>query len=165
MSDTYPPIGDYGYIADCHSAALVSRHGSIDWCCMPRIDSRSCFARLLGWETGGYCQISPLPANLPPRGSYLENTLILETTFKHRRGQGQAARFFPHAGGGGAPPLQADPAHRGGVGGLSRASGRRVAPPGLRGHQTLDQKRTAGDSFVPSVDRTACSSREIFHWR
>ena len=48
--EPYPPIGDYGFIADCHSSALVSRSGSIDWCCMPRIDSRSCFARLLDWK-------------------------------------------------------------------------------------------------------------------
>jgi len=43
----YPPISDYAYIADCHSAALVSKSGSIDWCCMPRIDSGSCFGRIL----------------------------------------------------------------------------------------------------------------------
>jgi GH15 family glucan-1,4-alpha-glucosidase len=43
----YPPISNYGYIADCHSSALVSTSGSIDWCCMPRLDSGSCFGRLL----------------------------------------------------------------------------------------------------------------------
>jgi GH15 family glucan-1,4-alpha-glucosidase len=56
---SYPPIDHYGFIADCHSAALVSRTGSIDWCCMPRIDSNSCFGRILDWEKGGYWRIAP----------------------------------------------------------------------------------------------------------
>ena len=58
-TEASPPIGDYGFIADCHSAALVSKSGSIDWCCMPRIDSGSCFGRLLGWKTGGFCRDRP----------------------------------------------------------------------------------------------------------
>ena len=45
----YPPIADYGVIAECHTAALVSRTGSIDWCCMPRLDSGTYFGRILDW--------------------------------------------------------------------------------------------------------------------
>ena len=55
----YPPIEDYALISDCHGTALVSRSGSVDWCCMPRMDADSCFGRLLDWEVGGYCAITP----------------------------------------------------------------------------------------------------------
>ena len=89
--DSYPPIGDYGYIADCHSSALVSRSGSIDWCCMPRIDSSSVFGRLLDWRKGGYCQIVPSGAHEMSR-RYVEKTLVLETTFRTGRGHLDEAR-------------------------------------------------------------------------
>ena len=53
-SDTYPPIADYGLISDMHSCALVSRTGSIDWCCFPRFDSPSVFRRIPALGKGGY---------------------------------------------------------------------------------------------------------------
>jgi GH15 family glucan-1,4-alpha-glucosidase len=105
MSDTYPPISDYGYIADCHSAALVSRHGSIDWCCMPRTDSSSCFCRLLDWRNGGFCRISPAGSFETSR-TYLENSLILETTFTMDTGKFRLLDFFPMRTGGKYEPYR-----------------------------------------------------------
>ncbi len=52
------PIADYGLLSDRHSAALVSRDGSVDWLCFPRFDSPSIFARLLD-DDAGHWSIRP----------------------------------------------------------------------------------------------------------
>jgi GH15 family glucan-1,4-alpha-glucosidase len=94
-ADDYPPIADYALIGDCHAAALVSRAGSIDWCCLPRFDSGACFARLLDWEHGGFCEIQPdVPSTLPPSRAYLEGTLVLVTTFNAPGGHARVIDCF-----------------------------------------------------------------------
>jgi len=100
-----PPISDYGYISNCHSAALVSRNGAIDWCCMPRIDSSSCFGRLLDWERGGYCQIHPRDSYTSSR-RYLERTLVLETVFTTAEAAIRLLDLFPMREGGRHHPWQ-----------------------------------------------------------
>ncbi|HEX5146562.1 MAG TPA: trehalase-like domain-containing protein, partial [Conexibacter sp.] len=57
-TDPYPPISDYALLGDCHGVALVSRAGSVDWCCLPRFDSGSSFGRLLDPERGGHCSVA-----------------------------------------------------------------------------------------------------------
>ncbi|MEM8570189.1 MAG: glycoside hydrolase family 15 protein [Pseudomonadota bacterium] len=74
-------IGDYGLIADGRSCALVSRTGSIDWLCWPRLDSPACFAALLGSRENGRWRIAPtLDAQVSRR--YEPFTMILETTYE-----------------------------------------------------------------------------------
>jgi GH15 family glucan-1,4-alpha-glucosidase len=90
--DGYRPIGDYALIGDCHTAALISRHGSIDWCCLPRFDAGSTFAHLLDSERGGRCAI--VPADGGPweiTRSYVGDSLVLETALQGRTG---AARLI-----------------------------------------------------------------------
>ena len=52
-------LEDYGLIGDLQSAALVGRDGSIDWLCLPRFDSASCFSALLGDERHGRWLLAP----------------------------------------------------------------------------------------------------------
>jgi len=54
------PIEDYGIIGNTYTAALVSREGSIDWLCLPRFDSESVFAALLGEPKHGRWLIAPV---------------------------------------------------------------------------------------------------------
>ena len=55
MTSTTPMKNlDYGIIGNCKTAALVSRTGSIDWCCLPDFDSGSFFAHILDKENGGF---------------------------------------------------------------------------------------------------------------
>src|ERR671925_85221 len=73
------PIAEYGLLADCNSAALVDRAGSIDWLCLPRYDSAAVFARILGADAGHW-SIRPVGAFTSER-RYLPGTLVIETTF------------------------------------------------------------------------------------
>lgn len=76
----YPPISDYAFLSDCHSAALVSRDGSVDWCCFHRFDASPVFGRLLDWEAGGYFRVAPKDP-YTVRRRYVAGTNVLETRF------------------------------------------------------------------------------------
>src|SRR3954452_24976950 len=75
----FKPIGEYGMLADCNSAALVGRDGSIDWLCLPRYDSDAIFARILDPD-GGHWSIRPAGEYRVER-RYVAGTLVIETTF------------------------------------------------------------------------------------
>jgi len=88
------PIEDYALIGDCETAALVGRDGSIDWLCLPRFDSDSCFAALLGNPENGCWTMAPEEAAQVSR-RYRGDTLILETTFKTSSGSVLLVDFMP----------------------------------------------------------------------
>jgi GH15 family glucan-1,4-alpha-glucosidase len=92
-------IEDYALIGDGHTAALVSREGSVDWLCWPRFDSGACFAALLGTPEHGRWLITPdLPDGAPPpviTRRYRGDTLILETDFATPDGEITLIDFMP----------------------------------------------------------------------
>ncbi|MHB8453036.1 MAG: glycoside hydrolase family 15 protein [Mycobacteriales bacterium] len=77
-------IEDYAVIGDLHTAALVGRNGSIDWLCVPRLDSGAVFAALLGSEENGHWQLAPTDSSgvRSVRRRYRGETLVLETEFE-----------------------------------------------------------------------------------
>ena len=103
-TDPYPPIADYALIGDCHSSALVSRTGSIDWCCMPSFAGGSYFGRLLDWKKGGHCSISPVRLSAHVTRRYHDGTLVLETTFRSGGGEIRVHDLFAMRRGGKRSP-------------------------------------------------------------
>jgi alpha,alpha-trehalase len=76
----FPPIGSYGFLSDCHTAALVSFGGSVEWLCFPRFDSPSTFAALLD-RGAGHMSLRPKGVVVPISRRYVPGTLVIETTW------------------------------------------------------------------------------------
>lgn len=91
---TYPPIKDFGLIGDLHTAALVSKNGSIDWCCWPDFDSPAVFCKLLDAERGGSFATNPLN-NFVSSQRYLDGTNVLQTVFETNSGKIRLSDFMP----------------------------------------------------------------------
>ncbi|MGW0762176.1 glycoside hydrolase family 15 protein [Streptomyces sp. NPDC002814] len=92
----HPHIEDYALIGDEQTAALVGRDGSVDWLCLPRFDSASCFARLLGDEENGHWRIAPKDASGPcTRRAYRPNTLVLDTEWDTDEGSVRVTDLMP----------------------------------------------------------------------
>ncbi len=79
-NDRFPPIGSYGFLSDCHTSALVSFSGSVEWLCLPRFDSPSAFAALLD-RGAGHFKLGPRGVVVPISRRYEPGTLIVETTW------------------------------------------------------------------------------------
>ncbi|TPN85109.1 glycoside hydrolase family 15 protein [Aquimarina algicola] len=85
---------DYGIIGNCQSAALISKNGSLDWCCLPSFDSYSVFAKILDENKGGSFEIL-VSDDYNISQKYIEKTNILVTEFNNGKDAFEFIDFMP----------------------------------------------------------------------
>jgi GH15 family glucan-1,4-alpha-glucosidase len=81
----FPPIADYGFLSDCETTALVAPNGSVEWLCLPRMDSPSIFGAILDRDAGHF-RLAPTGVKVPAGRRYLPGTMVLETSWGTRGG-------------------------------------------------------------------------------
>jgi GH15 family glucan-1,4-alpha-glucosidase len=87
-------IEDYALVGDMQTSCLISKDGKADWMCLPTFEAPAVFAALLGTDEHGSWQIRPQgPATSAHR--YLQDTLILETTWRRSDGTVRVLDFMP----------------------------------------------------------------------
>ncbi|UUT36276.1 glycoside hydrolase family 15 protein [Microbacterium elymi] len=89
------PIEEYALLSNCRTAALVSRTGSIDWLCLPRLDSGSVFGALLGDEDHGCWSLHPADAAATASRHYDGDTFVLITRWETASGIAEVHDFMP----------------------------------------------------------------------
>ena len=71
-------IEDYAIVGDCHGAALISRHGSVDWLTLEKFDSDPLLWKILDQDSGSFVDLE-LAGQWQWNRNYLEGTNILVT--------------------------------------------------------------------------------------
>lgn len=88
-------IEDYALLSSCRTAALVSREGSIDWLCLPRFDSASVFAAVLGGPEHGAWRLRPADPDATCTRRYDGDTFTLVTRWESSAGIAEVHDCLP----------------------------------------------------------------------
>jgi GH15 family glucan-1,4-alpha-glucosidase len=83
--DGYTPLREYAAVGDGRTVAVIASDGSLDWLCLPDLDSPSAFGAILDAEKGGSFSLAPEPPFTVTR-RYLPDTNVLQTTFATNHG-------------------------------------------------------------------------------
>ncbi|WP_345184317.1 glycoside hydrolase family 15 protein [Microbacterium panaciterrae] len=89
------PIEDYALLSDGRTAALVSRDGSVDWFCAPRLDSPSLFGALLGDIEQGHWSLRPADPDATATRRYDGDTFTLVTRWEAADGVAEVREWMP----------------------------------------------------------------------
>jgi len=81
----FPPIAEYAFLADGEVNALIAPSGNVEWMCLPRPDGPSIFGAILDRTAGGF-RLGPADVMVPVSRRYLPGTLVMETTWRTKRG-------------------------------------------------------------------------------
>jgi GH15 family glucan-1,4-alpha-glucosidase len=87
----------FGLIGNCQTSALISRHGSIEWLCLPRPDSPPVFGKILDPEGGEFSigAVDPVQVRHVLQ-RYIQNTNVLHTRIEIEDGSSfQITDFCP----------------------------------------------------------------------
>lgn len=81
MAQETARIGDHGFLSDCHTAALTTPDGTVDWMCVPRFDGAAFVSGILDPGRGGGWTLEVEGAS-PVVRAYADDTLVLETVWR-----------------------------------------------------------------------------------
>jgi len=79
-ASAFPPIGEYAFLSDGETTALIAPSGNVEWMCLPRFDSPSVFGAILDRDAGGF-RLGPADVMVPVARRYLPGTMVLETSW------------------------------------------------------------------------------------
>jgi GH15 family glucan-1,4-alpha-glucosidase len=91
-------IEDHALIGDMGTAALVDREGTVAWLCLPRFDSPSVFASLVGEHDHGSWRLGPAAGGAATHWRYRPGTSILESVYETPEGTVRVTDFMPRRG-------------------------------------------------------------------
>ncbi len=147
-TDGYLPLAHYGALGDGRSVALSGADGSIDWWCVPNLDSPPFFDRLLDAENGGRFLLQPdEPFDVERR--YRDDSNVLETIFTTPDGRARLTESM-NSGTAGRLPWTELARRVEGLEGSVRFN--LVMQPGRRGNTVSPYCSTIGDRPVLHVE-------------